>query len=73
MRNNRNGANPGGELEEMYTVAEVAALTKSSEAKWRKKISRREIPIIKLGRQVRIPKSYVNKMLADGFQAAARV
>ena len=73
MRNNGHDLDSGGVLEEMYTVAELATITKSSEAKWRKKISRREIPIIKIGRQVRIPKSYVTKMLADGFQDAVRV
>ena len=62
------------ELAEMfYTVEEIARLTKSSRAKWRKKISRKEIPIVRIGRHVRIPQSYVSKMLADGYEEAVSI
>jgi excisionase family DNA binding protein len=54
----------------LLTVAEAAARTGWKECTIRKKILRREIAYVKLGRSVRIPESALNDLIELGFRPA---
>jgi excisionase family DNA binding protein len=49
---------------ELFTVAEAARETRMSSAWWRQRIFRKEITFLKIGRNVRIPRSTVEEVLA---------
>jgi excisionase family DNA binding protein len=51
------------ELEPMYSVADLQKWTRESESIWRKRISRREIRVIKFGANTRIPKSALDEYI----------
>lgn len=48
-------------LEPMYSVADLQKMSRESESIWRKRISRREIRIVKFGANTRIPKSALDE------------
>jgi excisionase family DNA binding protein len=53
--------------DELLTVAEAAKLLKTSERFPRRLIAERRIRFIKVGRFVRIPKSALRDLIADGL------
>jgi excisionase family DNA binding protein len=50
-------------MERLYTVADLQRWSGESESVWRKRISRGEIRIVKLGANTRIPKSALDEFL----------
>lgn len=54
----------------LLTVGEVAARTGWKPCTVRKKILRRELGYVKLGRSVRIPESELERLISDGFRPA---
>lgn len=54
----------------LLSVNEVAARTGWKPCTVRKKIVRREIGYVKLGRSVRIPESEVERLIMNGFRPA---
>ncbi len=59
------------EIDEFLTVAEIAKLTHTSAAVWRKRIWRRAICFIKLGRSVRVRREDLDRWIADRVVPAA--
>ena len=49
-----------------YPIEQCAALGFWKEATWRKKVLRREVPYLKIGRSIRIPADFIEKLLRDG-------
>jgi excisionase family DNA binding protein len=56
----------------LLTVQECAELTGTSAAFWRKAVSRRRIPVHRIGRLVRIAQGDLEALLRAGFQAPRR-
>ena len=54
----------------LLTVGEVAARTGWKPSTVRKKILRRELGYVKLGRSVRIPESELERLIINGFRPA---
>jgi hypothetical protein len=52
----------------LLTLAEAEARTKRKISSWRRDIRLRRIPYVRLGRSVRVPESYVNQMIIDGWR-----
>lgn len=52
----------------LLSVFSAARITDTKPSTWRKKIQRREIPFVKLGRSVRIPYSYVQGLVKTGWR-----
>ena len=57
----------------LLTIADAAARAANSPAWWRKLASRRQIPVIKLGRSSRLREEDVNRIIAEGFRPAREV
>jgi len=57
-------------VEKLLSVVEVAKLTGTSIAFWRKAIWRRQIPIVKVGRLTRIRERDVDAFCRLGFRPA---
>lgn len=61
-----------GELEESYlTVAEVAQLLKLNQQTVRNWIDQGSLPALRVGRRVRIKRSDLERVLADGYNAGS--
>jgi excisionase family DNA binding protein len=56
----------------LLTVRECANLTGTSVAFWRKAISRRRVPVHRVGRLVRIAQRDLEAILRQGFAPARR-
>lgn len=52
----------------LLSVFTVARLTDTKPSTWRKRIQRREIPFTRIGRCVRIPRSFVEKLIREGMR-----
>jgi excisionase family DNA binding protein len=52
-------------MDRLLRFKDAAAQTATSEAFWRKLAARREIPVVKLGRAVRIREADLTRFLAD--------
>lgn len=52
----------------LLTLAEAEARTKRKISSWRRDIRLRRIPYVRVGRNVRVPESYVNQMIIDGWR-----
>ena len=62
-------------MDRMLSVAQLASTTGMSVAYWRKAISRKELPVVRLGRSVRIREADAERFLATGahpLRAAGR-
>ncbi len=59
-------------MDKLLTVEECAARTSTSPAFWRKLISRRRIPVHKLGRLVRIAERDLEALMRAGFRPPRR-
>jgi excisionase family DNA binding protein len=57
-------------VDNMLDVATLAKQTRMSPAWWRKRITRGEIPVVRLGRSVRIRESDVARFLVDRSREA---
>lgn len=55
---------------ELWTLKETASKTRMSEAYWRKQVLQRRIPVIKIGRAVRLDVDAVRRFLAEGTRPA---
>jgi hypothetical protein len=67
LRQTRHSSETPGRL---LTIADAAARAANSPAWWRKLASRRQIPVIKLGRSSRLREEDVNRIIAEGFRPA---
>ncbi len=54
--------------EKLLTLAECQELTGRKIPTWRKDIYMKKVPVVRLGRGIRIPKEFVDKLIADGWQ-----
>jgi excisionase family DNA binding protein len=50
----------------LYTCAQAAELTGTTERFWRELIAQRRVRYVKIGKFVRIPESAINELLAQG-------
>ena len=60
--------NPDGSTSELYTLEECEHRTKRKISTWRKDILLRKVPVVRIGRNVRIPKEYVDSLIARGWR-----
>jgi excisionase family DNA binding protein len=58
--------NKEGSMSRLVTIAELAARSGTCESGWRKAIAREEIPVIRIGRAVRIGEETVEKLIREG-------
>lgn len=56
----------------LISLAELATRTGMCESTWRKKVARNEIPIIRIGRSVRVDEEIVKLIIACGVQSRSR-
>jgi hypothetical protein len=57
---------------ELWTLKETAEKSRMSEAYWRKQVLQRRIPVIKIGRCVRLDAEVVRSFLAEGVRPATK-
>jgi hypothetical protein len=53
---------------ELLTLAEAERMTKRKVSTWRKDVRLRKVPYVKLGRQVRIPREFIEEMISKGWR-----
>jgi len=53
---------------ELLTVQEAEILTGRKASTWRRDILKRQIPYVKLGRQVRIPRAVIDELIRKGYK-----
>ena len=51
----------------LISLAELAVRTSTCESTWRKKIARGELPVIRIGRSVRVDEAIVELLLTCGI------
>ena len=56
----------------LLTIAELAARTSTCEAFWRKKIALGEVPVIRIGRSVRVDEEIVKLIIQCGVQGRSK-
>ena len=54
--------------ERLVTVFELEQLTGVKVSTWRKAIAQRRIPVVRIGRSVRVPYEFVQKLIQDGWR-----
>ncbi len=54
--------------EKLLTVFELEQLTGRKVSTWRKAISEKRIPVVRLGRSVRVPIEAVQRMIDEGWR-----
>jgi hypothetical protein len=54
----------------LLTLGEAEAMTGRKVSTWRKDILRRRIPVVKIGRSVRIPIEAIEDLIRQGYQSA---
>jgi excisionase family DNA binding protein len=54
----------------LITVVEAERLTGRKRSTWRRDILERKVPIVRIGRQVRIPLAYIEEMVRRGYRPA---
>jgi excisionase family DNA binding protein len=57
----------------LISIAEVAACTSTCENFWRKKIARGEVPVIRIGRSVRVDEEILKLIVTCGIRSTARL
>lgn len=55
----------------LITLAELAARTGTCESTWRKKVARGEIPVVRIGRSVRVDEGVVQLIVQCGVKSKA--
>ncbi len=53
----------------LVPIAELAMRTGTCESMWRKKIARGELPIVRLGRSIRIAEEVAERIIREGTHA----
>ncbi len=56
----------------LISLAELAARTSTCESTWRKKIARGEVPVVRIGRSVRVDEEIVKLIVQCGVQRRSR-
>ncbi|GJL67838.1 MAG: hypothetical protein NPIRA06_04730 [Nitrospirales bacterium] len=51
----------------LLSLAECEVKTGRKVPTWRKAIARRQVPFVRIGRNVRIPEEYIEKLIAEGW------
>jgi excisionase family DNA binding protein len=59
--------------ERLLTVFQCEDITGRKVATWRKAIAERRIPVVRIGRSVRVPHEYVQELIAAGWEDAVAV
>lgn len=54
-------------MEKIFTIKEASGLSKMSVAWWRRKIFRKEVRYLKMGRRVLIPESTLNDLFKNAI------
>jgi len=54
--------------EQLLSVKEAAARTGRKVSTWRKDILNRRVPYVKIGRSVRIPLEFIERMIREGWR-----
>jgi excisionase family DNA binding protein len=54
--------------ERLVTVREAAARTGRKVSTWRKDILKRRVPYVKIGRSVRIPVEFIERVIREGWR-----
>ena len=57
----------GKPTEELLTLQECERITKRRVATWRKDIRLKRVPVVRIGRQVRVPKEFVDRLIVKGW------
>jgi excisionase family DNA binding protein len=60
--------NEEGYMGRLISLAELATRTGTCESTWRKKIARGELPVVRLGRAIRIAEHVAERIMRDGTQ-----
>ncbi len=50
----------------LVTIAELAARSGTCESTWRKAIAREEIPVVRIGRAVRVAEDVAERLIREG-------
>lgn len=58
------------QLEQLFTVVQAEAMTGRKASTWRRDILQRKIAYVKIGRQVRIPRSVIDELISEGWRDA---
>ena len=56
----------------LISLAELAARTSTCESTWRKKIARGELPVIRIGRSVRVDEEIMQLIIQCGVQRRSK-
>ncbi len=56
----------------LITLAELATRTSTCESTWRKKVQRGDLPVIRIGRSVRVDEEVVKLIVACGVQRRSK-
>ena len=51
----------------LLTVFDLERITKRKVSTWRKAIAQGQVPIVRIGRSVRIPAEYVEELIREGW------
>lgn len=54
--------------EQLLSVKEAAARTGRKVSTWRKDILKRRVPYVKIGRSVRIPAEFIERVIREGWR-----
>ncbi len=54
----------------LLTVFDLENLTGRKVSTWRKAIAERKIPVVRIGRSVRVPYEFVERLIEDGWRDA---
>ena len=54
----------------LLTVFELENLTGRKVSTWRKAIAERKIPVVRIGRSVRVPYEFVERLIENGWRDA---
>lgn len=51
----------------LLTLAELQAKTGKKISTWRKAIAEKKIPYVRLGRSIRVPQEFLDRLIEDGW------
>ncbi len=51
----------------LLTLAELQAKTGKKVSTWRKAIAEKKIPYVRLGRSIRVPQEFLDRLIEDGW------
>jgi excisionase family DNA binding protein len=56
--------------QKLLTVFELENLTGRKVSTWRKAIAERKVPVVRIGRSVRVPSEFVERLIEKGWRDA---